>query len=146
MKTILSISNEERQRILEMHNPNHRMVTESAEQMQANQMAQDFLDQVKSGEATPDPSIKQGILDCLKKGRYTHLSILTTGAGATALGALALLLASGVGTFPGLVLLGAGTGIMVIDGLLTGEGSGAGSVTEEIKQLVSCLKASGKIK
>lgn len=122
------------------------IVKESAEQMQGQQMAQDFLDQVKSGEATPDPKIKQSILDCIKKGRYTHLSVLTTGAGATALGALALLLASGVGTLPGLVLMSAGTGIVVIDGLLTGEGSGAGSVAEEIKQLMNCLKAKGQIK
>lgn len=146
MKTILSISNEERQRILEMHNPNHRMVTESAEQMQANQMAQDLLDQVKSGEVTPDPGMKQSILDCIKKGSYTHLMVLTTGVGATALGALASLLVSGVGTVPALIVMAAGAIITTIEGMMTGAGSGAGSVTEEIKQLMNCLKASGKIK
>jgi len=48
-------------------------LNESSVQMQANQMAQDLLDQVKSGEVTPDPSLKQGIVDCIKKCIYRHL-------------------------------------------------------------------------
>lgn len=121
-------------------------LNESPEEMQANQMAQDLLDQVKSGEATPDPSIKQSILDCVKKGSYRHLSIVTIGAGTEILGALALLFASGVGTLPAMLMVFTGAAIVTIEGLLTGKDSGAGSVTDEIKQLHACLKSSGKIK
>jgi hypothetical protein len=121
-------------------------LNESAEQMQANQMAQDLLDQVKSGEKTPDPSLKQGIVDCIKKGSYRHLSVVTLGAGTEILGALALLFASGVGTLPAMVMVFTGAAIVAIEGLLTGKDSGAGGVGEEIKQLQACLKASGKIK
>jgi predicted DNA-binding protein len=102
-------------------------LNESAEQMQANQMAQDLLDQVK-------------------KGSYRHLSVVTLGAGTEVLGALALLFASGVGTLPAMVMVFTGAAIVAIEGLLTGKDSGAGGVGEEIKQLQACLKSSGKIK
>lgn len=166
MKHILNnISQEEKNAILEQHSGGMKVynekfkqlvetkqgsvklyLNESPEQMQANQMAQDFLDQVKSGEATPDPSIKQGILDCIKKGRYPHLSVVTAGAGTEILGALALLFASGVGTLPAMVMVFTGAAILSIEGMLTGKDSGSGSVTDEIKQLHDCMKSSGKIK
>lgn len=122
------------------------LLNESPVQMQANQMAQDLLDQVKSGEATPDPSLKQSIVDCIKKGSYRHLSVLTLGAGTEILGALALLFASGVGTLPAMLMVFTGAAIVTIEGLLTGKDSGAGGVGDEIKQLQACLKSSGKIK
>lgn len=166
MKHILNnISEEEKNAIREQHTGGMKLNTEkfkklletkqgevkpylneSPVQMQANQMAQDLLDQVKSGEATPDPSLKQGIVDCIKKGRYPHLSVVTVGAGTEILGALALLFASGVGTLPAMLMVFTGAAILSIEGLLTGKDSGAGSVTDEIKQLQSCLKSSGKIK
>ena len=114
-------------------------LNESPEQMKANQMAQDLLDQVKSGEATPDPSIKQSIVDCVKKGSYRHLSVVTLGAGTEILGALALLFASGVGTLPAMLMVFTGAAIVTIEGLLTGKDSGAGGVGDEIKQLQACV-------
>ena len=166
MKHILNnISEEEKNAIREQHTGGMKLNTEkfkklletkqgevkpylneSPVQMQANQMAQDLLDQVKSGEATPDPSLKQGIVDCIKKGSYRHLSVVTLGAGTEILGALALLFASGVGTLPAMLMVFTGAAIVTIEGLLTGKDSGAGGVGDEIKQLQACLKSSGKIK
>lgn len=146
------ISDQEKKQIMEMHKM-HGYKTiineddasaESGGSQMAMTLAQSAVDTAKSSD--PDPKMKQSILDCIKNGKYTHLAVVTTGAGTYALGALAVLLASGVGTVPALVLMSAGAAILTIEGLLTGEGSGAGSVTDEMKQLMDCLKQKGSIK
>jgi hypothetical protein len=71
--------------------------------------------------------------------------ILTTGTGAVALGSIAALFASGVGTIPALIIAAAGAIIVTIEGLLTSEGSGSASVTSELNSLYDCLKKKGVI-
>jgi hypothetical protein len=117
------------------------LITES----QAQAMAQEAMKKAKSGDV--DPGVKQGILDCIKNNKYTHLMVLTTGAGAYALGAIAALFVSGVGTPLALTIMAAGAAIMLIDGFLTSKeaGLGGGSVTQELNDLHACLKSSGKI-
>ena len=92
-----------------------------------------------------DNGIKSEMIKCIKNGSYTHLMVLTTGVGATALGALAVLFASGVGTVPALILMAAGAIIATIEGMMTTSGSGRGSVNDELKQLYNCLKKKGVI-
>jgi hypothetical protein len=114
---------------------------QSINSMQALQMATKAME--NSGKA--DPSISKAIVDCIKSGRFTHLAVLTTGSGTFALGALTACLASGVGTAPAILVMACGAILMTIEGLLTTSGSGAGSVTDEIESLVSCLGKKGVI-
>jgi hypothetical protein len=116
-----------------------RVIAES----QAESLAQMALDKAKDGQV--DESIKKSAIECIKSNNYRHLSVLTTGAGAFALGAICALFVSGVGTVPSLILMAAGAGIMTIEGLMTGKDSGTGSVTEELQGLHACLKGKKKI-
>ena len=109
-------------------------VTESS----ASSMAADAIAKAKSGQGSK--SIAAEITNCITSNGYTHLAILTTGAGATALGALAALFASGVGTMPALIVAAAGAIMVTIEGFLTSSGSGSASVTSELSDLHTCLK------
>ena len=113
-----------------------RIVKRAINESKAQEMANNAL--LKSNQA--DSDMKSEIIKCIKSGSYSHLMVLTTGAGATALGALAVLFASGLGTVPALILTAAGAAIVTIEGLMTTDGSGRGSVTDEVSQLYSCLK------
>jgi hypothetical protein len=128
------ISSEEKNRILEMHKgyADYGMINEN----QANDMAKNAISKSKQA----DIGIKNKIINCIKKGSYKHLMVLTTGAGSTALGALAVLFGSGVGTVPALILMAAGAIITTKEGMMTTSGSGRGSVNDELKQLYMCLK------
>ena len=109
-------------------------VTESS----ASSMAADAIAKAKSGQGSK--SIAAEITNCITSNGYTHLAILTTGAGATALGALAALFASGVGAMPALIVAAAGAIMVTIEGYLTRSGSGSASVTSELTDLHTCLK------
>ena len=111
---------------------------------QADSMAQQAIAAAKSGQK--DEGMMKAIRDCIKSNSYSHLMVLTTGVGSTALGALAALFSSGVGIPAGLILTAAGAIITTIEGLMTTSGSGAGSVTDELKGLYNCLKQKGVIK
>ena len=115
---------------------------QSKNSMQALQMATKAME---NAGAKADPAISKAIVDCIKSGRFTHLAVLTTGTGTFALGALTVCLASGVGTGPAILVMACGAILMTIEGLLTTSGSGAGSVTDEIESLVSCLGKKGVI-
>ena len=135
------ISEDEKKQILEMHhshgykNREKKLINESA----AAEMAQKAIAAAKSGQK--DEPMMSAIVNCIKSNSYSHLMVLTTGVGATALGALAALFASGVGAPAALVLMAAGAVITTIEGLMTSSGSGGGSVTEELKGLYNCLKS-----
>jgi|688.fasta_scaffold666359_1 hypothetical protein len=105
----------------------------------ASAMAADAIAKAKSGQG--NSSIAGEITNCITSNGYTHLAILTTGAGATALGALAALFASGAGTIPALIIAAAGAIMVTIEGFLTSSGSGSASVTSELTDLHSCLKS-----
>jgi len=111
-----------------------RIMTES----QVDALASNALAKAKSGQG--NPSVAKEIVNCIKSNGYTHLMILTTGAGATALGALAALFVSGVGTIPALIVSAAGAIMVTIEGYLTRSGSGSASVTSELTDLHTCLK------
>jgi hypothetical protein len=110
-------------------------VTESS----ASKLAADAISKAKSGQGSK--SIAAEITNCITSNGYTHLAILTTGAGATALGALAALFVSGAGTIPALIIAAAGAIMVTIEGFLTSSGSGSASVTSELTDLHSCLKS-----
>lgn len=112
------------------------------ESMDASQLAKNAMAKANDPK---NVSMKQSIIDCIKNNNYTHLMILTTGAGATALGALAALFVSGFGTVPALLISAAGAIMVGIEGYLTGKGSGSDSVGEELTKLHDCLKQSGKL-
>ena len=109
-------------------------VTESS----ASKLAADAISKAKSGQGST--SVASEITNCIKSNGYTHLAILTTGAGATALGALAALFVSGAGTIPALIIAAAGAIMVTIEGFLTSSGSGSASVTSELTDLHTCLK------
>jgi hypothetical protein len=135
MKNLFNdMSSEEKNRILEMHK--RSVDSEMINENQSQDMAKNAIS--KSGQA--DKGIKNEILSCIRDGSYSHLMVLTTGAGATALGALAVLFASGIGTVPGVILMAAGAIITGIEGMMTTSGSGRGSVADELTQLYNCLK------
>jgi hypothetical protein len=117
------------------------LVNESA---QANQMVQEAMSNAKNPK---NKNMMVAITNCIKENKFTHLAILTTGAGATILGSLAALFVSGVGTLPALLLLAAGVIITTIEGLLTSKEAnlGGSSVTQELQQLIGCLKKKGAL-
>ena len=116
-----------------------RIVQKVINENKSQDMAKNAIS--KSGQA--DGGIKNEIIKCIRNGSYSHLMVLTTGVGATALGALAVLFASGVGTVPALILMAAGAIITTIEGMMTTSGSGRGSVNDELTQLYNCLKKKG---
>jgi phage tail sheath gpL-like len=132
-----NLTEEERKQILEQHSSygyRKPLITESS----ASAMAADAIAKSKSGQGSK--SIAAEITNCITSNGYTHLAILTTGAGATALGALAALFASGVGTVPALIVAAAGAIMVTIEGFLTSSGIGSASVTSELTDLHNCLK------
>ena len=117
------------------------------ESAQANQMVQEAMSNAKNAKNPKNKNMMVAITNCIKENKFTHLAILTTGAGATILGSLAALFVSGVGTLPALLLLAAGVIITTIEGLLTSKEAnlGGSSVTQELQQLIGCLKKKGAL-
>lgn len=135
MSKKIVITESQLKRVLDKIVSEEKVINES----QANAMAQKAMEDAKSGQKN-EPMMK-AIVDCIKSNRYSHLMVVTTGFGATALGALAALFSSGVGAPAALLLMSAGVIISGIEGMMTTPGSGRGSVTEELQGLYNCLKA-----
>jgi hypothetical protein len=135
-----SINAKERRQIMEMHVSSgyKKSLNESASE--STSMAQKAIQMAKSNGG--DENMMEHIKNCITSGSYTHLMVLTTGAGASVLGALSVLFASGVGTIPALLLSAAGVIVVTIEGLMTTKDSGVqGSVSSEIEKLYNCLKS-----
>ena len=105
----------------------NKLLKESAEAM-----VDDAKEQMDGGNE-PDRGMMDKITNCIKKNRLTNLMILTTGAGAYALGLIAVLMGSGVGAPLSLMMMGA---ILII---LEGIGIGEQSVSSEVKTLMTCM-------
>ena len=120
-----------------------RVVKRIINENKSEDMARNAISKSKQA----DRGIMKEITKCITSGSYSHLSVLTTGVGATALGALAALFASGIGTAPALILMAAGVIITGIEGILTSDelNMGAGSVSDELERLYNCLKRKGVI-
>lgn len=102
-------------------------------------------DRIAGGNPTEEEvSVSAAIVDCIKSNNFTHLSFLTTGAGSYALGMIAALISSGVGTIPGLVLGMAGMIIMVLD-VCVSYSLDDGGVAKEVDDLLACLEKKGVI-
>jgi hypothetical protein len=120
-----------------------RVVKRIINENKSEDMARNAISKSKQA----DRGIMKEITKCITSGSYSHLMVLTTGVGATALGALAALFASGIGTAPALILMAAGVIITGIEGILTSDelNMGAGSVSDELERLYNCLKRKGVI-
>ena len=116
-----------------------------SEQSKNSMQALEMATKAMADSAKADPSISKSIVDCIKSGQFPHLQVLTTGAGAFTLGALTVCLASGYGTGPALCVMACGAIIITMDGFISSNGTGMGSVTVEIESLISCLKKKGAI-
>lgn len=89
----------------------------------------------KSGQLKADEGTMDKIINCIEQEGLTHLSILTTGAGAYALGLIALCMGSGVGAPLGLAMAGM---ILIILAGIGIEGEGVG---DEVSRLMTCMGA-----
>lgn len=104
-----------------------KLIKESAEAM-----VDDVEQQMNSGKK-PDQDIMSQIKSCIKKHGLTNLMVLTTGAGAYALGLIALLMGSGLGA--PFALMMSGSILIILEGVaINGKG-----VAEEVEKLVSCM-------
>jgi len=127
-----------------------RVVKRIINENEAKEMADDAM----LNSAKADRGIKNKIINCINDGSYTHLKVLTTGVGTTALNALAVLLGGPlVAKGPALIILAGASIIATIKsikgkaatakGMMTTSDSGRGSVKDELKQLYNCLKGKG---
>jgi len=92
---------------------------------------------VASGDEEPD--MEEKIKECITNKQLTSLMLLTTGAGAYALGIVAALCVSGVGTITGLTLALGGAIILFITGLSEKNGGLGADPSRDVKALLSCL-------
>ena len=113
-------------------NQSKSMISENMAQAQS--MVDNAKEKLKQGQPA-DPGMMNKIKDCIKREGLSHLMILTTGAGAYALGLIAALIGSGVGAGLGLALAGA---ILII---LEGIGINGQGVADEVNRLVKCMSS-----
>ena len=106
-----------------------RFITEA---MAESQSLVDKAEQIMSTGQKADPSVMSKITGCIKREGLTHLAILTTGAGAYALGLIAAVFGSGVGA--PLVIALSGACLIILAGIGI-EGKG---VADEVNRLLSC--------
>lgn len=109
-------------------NKRSKLIKESAEALVA-----DAKKQMASGQEA-DQDIKDSIIDCINKQKLVHLRVLTVGAGSYLLGALAIMLGSGVGA--PLTLMASGVFILLADAL--GYVSND-TLMDEINSLLKCM-------
>ena len=108
-----------------------RFITET---MAAAQTLVDDAEEMIASGQKPDSSVTNKVLSCVKQEGFTHLAILTSGAGAYALGLIsAVLVYSGAA----LVLAAAGAILIILEGIgIQGQG-----VTDEVNRLVKCYNS-----
>lgn len=120
------------------------LITEAAAQMAID----DAEERIASGEK-PDPKIMGQIKQCITTKQLTSLMFLTTGAGAYALGVIAMLIAGGavsggtssvVGFAAGGILALSSIIALFITGLSEKDGGLGADPSRDIKALLSCVK------
>jgi hypothetical protein len=115
------------------------LLTEAAAQMAID----DAEERIANGE-TPDPTVMKQIKQCITQKQLTSLMFLTTSAGAYALGIIAMLIMSGVGSEVGFAaggVLALGSIIVLfITGLSEKDGGLGADPSRDVKALLSCVK------
>ena len=115
------------------------LLTEAAAQMAID----DAEERIANGE-TPDPTVMKQIKQCITQKQLTSLMFLTTGAGAYALGIIAMLIMSGVGSEVGFVAGGvlalSSIIVLFITGLSEKDGGLGADPSRDVKALLSCVK------
>jgi hypothetical protein len=131
------LNEEEKSRILKMHKDasSRHYLNESA---QAQSMINNIKSRMAKGEK-PDPNTVAKIKECITKKQLNSLMFLTTGAGAYALGVIAMLTMSGVGAIAGGVLALSGTIVLFITSLSEKDGGLGSRPDEDVKALLSCM-------
>ena len=111
-----------------------RFITET---MAAAQTLVDDAESMMASGQKPDPQIKMSVLSCIKQEGFTHLAIMTAGAGAYALGLVCQVLGVGSGVGAPLGLAASGAILMILEGIgISGEG-----VADEVNRLVKCFNS-----
>jgi hypothetical protein len=115
------------------------LITEAAAQM----AIEDAEERMASGEK-PDPTVMKQIKQCITQKQLTSLMFLTTGAGAYALGIIAMLIMSGVGSEVGFaaggVLALSSIIVLFITGLSEKDGGLGADPSRDVKALLSCVR------
>jgi hypothetical protein len=114
------------------------LLTETAEMA-----IDDAEEKIASGEK-PDPKLMSQIKQCITQKQLTSLMFLTTGAGAYALGMVAMLCMSGVGSEVGFaaggILALSSIIVLFITGLSEKDGGLGSDPSRDVKALLSCVK------
>jgi len=129
-RIVKRVVNEQKSKpFVDVYNSNKitRLIKESAEAM-----VNDAKQQMSGGDE-PDKGIMDKITSCIKKNKLSNLMVLTTGAGAYALGLIAILMGTGVGAPLALMMSGA---ILII---LEGIGINGQSASSEVSTLMKCM-------
>jgi hypothetical protein len=114
------------------HASARRFITET---MATAQSLVDDAEEMMASGVKPDPAIKKSVLDCINQEGFTHLAIMTAGAGAYALGLVCAILGVGSGVGAPLGLAASGAILMILEGMgISGEG-----VADEVNRLVACF-------
>jgi hypothetical protein len=127
------LTEEEKTRIRKMHK--NAILTERPTTLineSAEAMVDDAKEKISSGDK-PDQGVMDRITNCIKKNSLSNLMVLTTGAGAYALGLIAVLMGTGVGAPLALMMSGA---VLII---LEGIGINGQSASSEVKTLCKCM-------
>ena len=140
------LTNEERKQILEQHSSYgyRKPLNESMAQAAIS----DAKSKMSSGEK-PDSNTMGQIKQCITNKQLTSLMFLTTGAGAYALGIVAILIAGGavtggsssvVGMVAGGTLAVSSIIVLFITGLSEKDGGLGSDPSRDVKALLSCVK------
>jgi hypothetical protein len=115
------------------------LITEATAQVAID----DAEERIANGEK-PDPKMMAQIKQCITQKQLTSLMFLTTGAGAYALGMVAMLCMSGVGSEVGFaaggILALSSIIALFITGLSEKDGGLGSDPSRDIKALLSCIK------
>ena len=156
MKHLLNnLSNEEKNSIREQHTGGMKVITENFNRLmnaklgnvkplineasQSEMMAAISAAKSKVASGDGEPGMEEKIKECITNKQLTSLMLLTTGAGSYALGIVAALCVSGVGSIAGLTLAMGGAIILFITGLSEKDGGLGADPSRDVKALLSCL-------
>ena len=125
-------------RLLNEQKSSRPLLTEASAQMAID----DAENRIDNGE-TPDPKITNQIKQCITQKQLTSLMFLTTSAGTYALGLIAMLCMSGVGSEVGFAAGGflalSSIIVLFITGLSEKDGGLGADPSRDVKALLSCL-------